>query len=1015
MRNLNTCLERRCGKPVRFRRLLAGLVLSSCAVPVDALEPSRAISQYIHDEWAASRGLRSGTIYAIAQSADGYLWIGAEKGLIRFDGVIFRTFSHADSPSIPTGPILGLVADREGNLWIRPQGPNLVLYRDGRFEDFRVIPGQADLSLTAMGLGSAGELLLAYRNATVEYRQGRLIPIMTGLDMPLVISVAGTKDGKFWLGTRDAGLFSVSEGRLSAAGVEIRDRKVNVLLADGDRELWIGTDNGVLRWDRTKITQSGVPHSLLQAQTLALVKDRDSNIWAGTANGLERIRPIDDSRRNQFARPGREVTALLEDRDGELWIGSTRGLERFRDTVFLTYPPPKGHAEGSGPIYVDAEERTWFGAPDGGLYRIEGARSERISIAGLDRDVVYSIAGGPGELWIARQQGGLTCLRSEGAALSFKTYTQVDGLAQNNVLAVYRSRDGSVWAGTVNGGVSRFRNGKFTTYTTANGLASNTVSAIEETPDGTIWFATPNGLSTFRDGHWGLLSGADGLPPGGVNCLSADSAGVLWIGTAKGLGFLRAKRVEFPVEAPEQVQEEIFGIAQDRSGCLWITTPDHVLRVERDALLKSKVQATDVREYGATDGLPGTESAKRFRSVTTDSQGLIWLSLNGGVSVANPSRLVRPAVPVLLHIESISADGRVLDRSGPIRIPSSVRRVTIEYAGLNLPAPERIRFRYRLDGNDRDWSPPTAAREAIYTNLPPATYRFRVMASNRDGIWDSGEAVAVFEIEPAFWQTWWFQLSTVFAAALSVVAMYRFRLHQITRQLNIRFEERLAERTRIAQELHDTLLQGFLSASMQLSVTVDGLAPDSPIRQPLARVTELIRKVIDEGRNAVRGLRAPSSGSMDLAKALSEIHKELRVHDIGFRVVVEGQPQPLQAMLGDEVYRIAREALVNAFRHSKAKNIELEIEYAADSLRVLIRDDGCGIDPVVLKSGREGHWGLAGMRERAEQIGARLSVWSRAGSGTEVELAIPGKVAFQNRPGNRRPKWLRIGRAGPKQ
>jgi signal transduction histidine kinase len=290
------------------------------------------------------------------------------------------------------------------------------------------------------------------------------------------------------------------------------------------------------------------------------------------------------------------------------------------------------------------------------------------------------------------------------------------------------------------------------------------------------------------------------------------------------------------------------------------------------------------------------------------------------------------------------------------------------------------------------------------------------MASNRDGVWDGGEAVAVFEIQPAFWQTWWFQLSMVVAAALSIVTVYRFRLHQITHQLNIRFEERLAERTRIAQELHDTLLQGFLSASMQLGVMLDGLPADSPIRPALTRVTELIREVMEEGRNAVRGLRASSSGDVDLARALSELHNELHVQDIGFRVVVEGQPKALHAMPGDEVYRIAREALVNAFRHSQAKNIELEIEYAADRLRILVRDDGCGIDPMVLKSGREGHWGLAGMRERAEQIGARLTVWSRAASGTEVELAVPGKVAFQNRPDNWLGKWFTgIGRRGRKQ
>jgi ligand-binding sensor domain-containing protein len=826
LKDSNTCLEGQCGKRGRLRCLLAGLALACFSGPADALDPNRTISQYIHDEWGPARGLRTGTIYAIAQSADGYLWIGAERGLVRFDGLSFRTFTHTDSPTLPPGPILGLIADHQGNLWIRPQGPSVVRYRDGMFQDLAVIPGQTEYSMTAMGQGSNGELLLAYRNASVRYSHGKLIPILIGPEPPFVISMAQTQDGKFWLGTRDAGLCSVSEGRLSAAGPEIHDRKINELLAAGDRELWIGTDNGVVRWDGTAITQSSVPASLAHVRTLALIKDRDSNIWAGTASGLVRIRS-GDSQADQLARPGQEVTALFEDRDGDLWVGSGPGLERFRDSVFITYPPPVGHAEGNGPLYVDAGQRTWFGPPDGGLYLLQNGKMERVAIAGLDRDVVYSIAGGPGALWIARQRGGLTCLRFEGAARTSRTYTKADGLAQDSVYAVYRSRDGSVWAGTVNGGVSRFHDGKFTTYTAADGLASNTVSAIEETPDGTIWLATPNGLSAFKGGRWSVLSGAEGLPPGGVNCLAADSAGVLWIGTSKGLGFLRAGRVEFPLETPEALREEIFGIAEDRSGWLWIATSDHVLRVKRDQVLNGSVHAGDVREFGMADGLPGTESAKRFRSVTSDALKRVWLSLNGGIAVADPARLAHPAVPVLVHIENISADGRLVDKSGPIRIPPGLRRLTIEYAGLSLSAPERVRFRYKLDPYDRGWSAPAAAREAAYTNLEPRSYRFRVIASNSDGVWDSAEAVASFEIEPALHETWWFRLSIVLGGALSVLLLYQFRVYQVTRQLNMRFEERLAERTRIAQELHDTLLQGFLSASMQLNVAVDGLPPDS--------------------------------------------------------------------------------------------------------------------------------------------------------------------------------------------
>ncbi len=261
---------------------------------------------------------------------------------------------------------------------------------------------------------------------------------------------------------------------------------------------------------------------------------------------------------------------------------------------------------------------------------------------------------------------------------------------------------------------------------------------------------------------------------------------------------------------------------------------------------------------------------------------------------------------------------------------------------------------------------------------------------------------------PLFWETWWFWISGGVAGGFALLAFYRFRMRQLTKQLNVRFEERLAERMRIAHELHDTLLQGFLSASMQLHVATECLPADSPTKPALNRVLELIRQVIDEGRSAVRGLRSSdNSGALELEQAFSRIQQELALREpIGFRVIVEGRARPLHPLIRDEVYRIGREALVNAFHHAQAKNIEVAVEYLSNQLRVLVRDDGCGIDPQVLRAGREGHWGLSGMRERAEDIGARLKVRSRLTDGTEVELSVPGHVAFQDQSSVSLRKWF---------
>jgi signal transduction histidine kinase len=351
-----------------------------------------------------------------------------------------------------------------------------------------------------------------------------------------------------------------------------------------------------------------------------------------------------------------------------------------------------------------------------------------------------------------------------------------------------------------------------------------------------------------------------------------------------------------------------------------------------------------------------------------------------------------------------------------VLIRSSHKRITLEYTGLSLAAPERVRFRYFLDGFDRGWSEPVASREAVYTNLSPGSYRFRLVASNSDGLWNGPETSIVFEVEPALWQAWWFRVGCVLVAGSLMLFLYRLRLRHLTRQLNVRFEERLSERTRIAQELHDTLLQGVLSASMQLHVADDRLPANSPVKPLLTRVLELMGDVIDDGRNTLRGLRSPGQEVRDLAQAFSLIPGELGLQQqIDYRVVVEGHSRPLHPMIRDDVHRIGREALVNSFRHAQATSIRVEIEYGTKQLRVLVHDNGIGIDPQVLHSGREGHWGLSGMRERAERIGARLSVWSNPGNGTEVELSVPASIAFEAKSPGSSSKWLAKLHAGKKK
>jgi signal transduction histidine kinase/ligand-binding sensor domain-containing protein len=969
---------------------------------LQALDPERTLAQYIRDRWGGERGYPGGPVYALAQTGDGYLWIGSEKGLVRFDGLTFRLFEPTGfAPG--TGPtVLGVTAAPDGTLWARLRGPALVRLRNGAFENILSSVGLPESVVTALFRGPGDVLLLStLQQGAVSYRDGRFTTVAAAGSIPtssFIISIAQTGDGDVWLGTRDAGLLRVQGPRVTRIMDGLPDLKINCLLAGEHGDLWIGTDKGVARWDGTEVTRSGVPPALNRVPALAMIRDRESNLWiAAAARGLLRVSgQIVATLADPDGRTASSVTAVFEDRDRNIWIGTTTGIERLRDGVFTTYSSAQGlPSDTVGAIHADRAQRLWFAPSQGGLYWLQDGQVGRIDQAGLSDDVVYSIAGSGDELWIGRQRGGLTRLRPQGRSFTAERFTQADGLAQNSVYAVHQARDGAVWAGTLSGGASRFKDGVFTTYTTANGLASNTVASILESADGTIWFGTPNGVSALSNGGWRRYAVADGLPSNDVNVLFEDSGGSVWAGTAGGLAVFRAGQLQTPVGVPGTPRGSILGLAEDRSGWLWITTADRLVRVRLPGLDDRTAAAATVREFGVADGLMALDGVKRHRSVVADARGRIWFAMSRGLSMVDPRRGDGRALPALIHVEDIAADGVPIDRGGPVQVPAGRRRITLSYVGLSLAVPERVLFRYRLDGFDQEWSAPVSDRQAAYTNLGPRSYVFRVTASNGDGLWNGAQATLPFEVEPSLWQTAWFRLS---AALLGVVAgwsLYRLRVYQVARRLQISFEERLAERTRIAQELHDTLLQGFISASMQLHVASDRLPVDSPARPSLDRVLDLMQRVIAEGRNAVRGLRSASSPPPDLVQAFSDIHQDLRVSEQAeYRVIIEGKARPLNPIIRDEVYRIGREALFNAFRHSGAAAIELQLEYAADGLRMFVRDDGRGIDLQVVRTGRDGHWGIAGMRERAEAMGAQFRIRSRAAAGTEVELIVPGNVAF---------------------
>ena len=529
---------------------------------------------------------------------------------------------------------------------------------------------------------------------------------------------------------------------------------------------------------------------------------------------------------------------------------------------------------------------------------------------------------------------------------------------------------GGIWLGFVRGDVAYFSGGGLRVlYSTSDGLGEGKILSFRFDPDGALWAATEGGLSRLKGGAIATLSSKNGLPCDTVHWSMEDDDHDLWLYTACGL--VRIARSE--VDA-------------------WVAA------VEKDKHTKLGVQVT---VFDSSDGVRSNLVFHGIKPrVAKTADGKLWFLPVDGVSVVDTRRLRRNELLPPVHIEQITADHKTYDAAQGLRLPPLVRDLQIDFTALSFVAPEKVRFRYKLEGYDNDWREAGIRRQSFYANLPPRHYRFRVMACNNSGLWNEAGAVFDFSIAPAFYQTNRFRLACVAAFLVLLWAAYQLRVRQLANQFNLTLEARVSERTRIARELHDTLLQSFQGLLLRFQ-TASNILPARPVeaKQRLDNAIEQAAEAIAEGRDAVQGLRSSAFETNDLANGITAIAKEL-TNDTSapdspaIDVEVEGAPRKLNPVVRDEACRIAGEALRNAFRHAQARRITVEIRYGERQFSLRVRDDGQGLDEEVLRHQRAGHFGLHGMRERAEIVGGRLEVRSRLDAGTEVELNVPGAIAY---------------------
>jgi ligand-binding sensor domain-containing protein len=986
--------------------LVTIFVLSCLSTTVKCLEPHINYLQYLRQRWTVSNGFPGGRINTITQTDDGYLWIGTSKGLVRFDGFAFTRVGNSNRGTEAVSQALALVPTKDGALWVWDQHMDVRRYIHGKFDDIASLNGNEG-GVAAISRSNQNDLLVATQTPRLfRYSNGgREELTKTGnLGIPSPQTVVQTSDGKIWMATFEAGLFSWDQGRVVAVKDGVPD-KINCLLPVGNGGLWIGTDEGVVFWDGHEISSRNSPQALKGIRVLSLAQDRDKNLWIGTSGGLFRMNSdglslMEDAQQG----PGRTITAIFEDREGNLWVGDAQGVERLRDGLLTTFSIGERSASGdasAGPIYADSMNRVWVADSHGGLSCVQRGKATQITAAALGRDEIYSIAGFDDDLWVGRREGGLTHLKQTGsskpAATVVRTYTHSEGLAQNSVSSVFRASDGTIWAGTLSGGVSSLSHGRFSTMTSANGLGSNTISSIQEDRDGAMWFGTSDGLSRFANGKMKTFRAREGLPSAEITTLMIDSSGVLWVGTSEGLAFYSLGRLHPVLDARPALHEPIFGIAEDKDGHLWLTSSNHVFCVYRSALIKDVINDTDYQEFGESDGLRGTEGVRRDRSAVTDPGGRVWLSTFGGLSlVRKNSHTAAPAPP---HVESMLSDGKWLDPYEPIKIKPDPQRIAIAYDAVSLAVPNRVRYRYKLQGFDHAWSEPTESRQVVYTNLGPGSYQFRLETNQGEDGWKGSVNILSFDIQPNIWQTAWFRLLLSTAVCALLFLFYRIRVRFIARAISARFDERLDERTRMARELHDTFLQTVQGSKL---VADDALAEDTDaakMRSAMEKLSGWLGQAVAEGRAALQALRTTTTEQNELAKFLDRSAKEYSKRtSISVTLTVIGDAVDLHPIMRDEIARIAEEAIRNACLHSHASQLSIVLRYARD-LNLAIKDNGIGMNPEVAGVGKTDHFGIQGMKERSARIRAKLTITSTPNAGTQITLNVPGDAVY------RREKW----------
>lgn len=1046
----------------RFGLLLLGVFICARAW---SLESDLSLQQLNHKGWTVANGA-PGEIVAIAQTSDGTLWVGSSAGLFRFDGLRFVPYAESAEQPFVSKNISALTTTPDGALWIGFRFGGVSVLKAGRIIHYGERDGVPGGTVRSITVDLDGSIVVAARGGLARLRDFHWSTIeIESSNPPSPYGALVDREGTLWVLTADSVLARPAgeSGFREMAPLAHASRSPNIPFAMApDGSVWTHDKNGLMRLGSP--TAQHPNNSGFQIPLSGGVFfDRADNMWiagailrrlpahalAGGARDIEQN--IEDFDPNEGLL-GAWVHCLFQDREGNVWVGTNNGLGRFSQSNIVRLPWPPKPASQTIPQHPETA------VPSGGMSmrapenRDPAHRSPPFatSIPPAVYGGLVPVAGDAGTIW-ATTSSGTTF--SDGLLLKMKDNRVVEQHAAPVFSSGYRDPDGSVWFGGATGlahiqdgqiseiplpqeagksevqamvrdgtgalwvsvirkGVFKFSNGEWIPY--GNLAALPRVAPIVETADerGALWFGYPaSRIARVEGTAVRLLDNADGLTVGTVTAIETRHTHV-WVGGEFGVARFDGSRFTPLLVASGNAFTGISGIVETASGDLWLhgnMGVSHISHEEVEHVIQDPSHRVRYELFGYLDGLPGPAVQLRpTPSAFEGTDGRLWFNTANGLVSMDQNRISRNPLPPPVTIWSISSGGIQYSSVGaPVHLPVHSTSLEIDYTAGSLTIPERVFFRYKLEGLDSDWQYAGDRRTAIYTNLPPGEYRFRVIACNNDGVWNNTGASLGFTINPAFYQTRWFYALCLLAVIATLCIFYRVLVHQIRMQTRRRLEERLVERERIARDLHDTLLQGLQGLVLRFQVVANRMQGRDPTRELMESALKRADQLVIESRNRVSSLRASGSEVATLPEAIAAEGEQLSAtHTAEFRISFQGVPRDLHPIVREESVLIGREALANAFRHAGARYIEAEVAYSETALTVRIRDDGKGIGADVLQAGgRAGHWGLLGMRERAAKIRAHLDIWSKAGAGTEVELRVPAEMAYQKRRSPFRTWW----------